>query len=300
MDRQRMLLIFGAAWVSAALLTWFLYARTVAPQQDKQVRVVVAARDMSLGTLLRTGDLKQVSYREKDVPKSVVFQPKDAVNRVLLVPLTSNEPVLLTKLSDTTSVEGVASTIDPGYRAVSVSITDASGVAGLVLPNSRVDVLFTRPGTLAEAATSIILQNVKVLSTGRSIPTGQTVDPRAPRAQVVTLLLLPPDAQKLELAKNQGKIGLSLRNPLDVSVAADTGPVTTDSLDRTINTRLAEAKKAARAGSGRAPEEQQAWERLAAQAQKQKEEEARKKEAEKPRIVVDVFRGDKHVQEQFR
>ena len=38
MDRQKKLLIFGAAWVSAALLTWFLYAKAVAPQQEKQVR----------------------------------------------------------------------------------------------------------------------------------------------------------------------------------------------------------------------------------------------------------------------
>ena len=42
MDRQKKLLIFAAAWLSAGLLTWFLYAKTVAPQQERQVRVVVA------------------------------------------------------------------------------------------------------------------------------------------------------------------------------------------------------------------------------------------------------------------
>jgi pilus assembly protein CpaB len=299
MDRQKKLLIFGAAWVAAALLTWFLYARTVAPRQDKQVLVVAASRDMPLGTLLRASDLKQVAYREQDVPRGALLQPKDATGRVLLVPVSSNELVLASKLSEATAVEGVSSTIDPGYRAVSVPITDSSGVAGLVLPNSRVDVLFTRPGTLAEASTTTILQNVKVLSTGRATPAGQTVDARAPRAQVITLLLLPADAQKLELAKNQGRIGFSLRNPLDAGVAAVAGPVTTDVLDPAINTRLAAARNAAR-GTLRSPDEQQSWERLAEQARKAKEEEARRKDAEKPRIVVDVFRGDKHVQEQFR
>src|SRR6266436_4463634 len=43
MDRQKKLLIFGLAWLSAGLLTWFLYTKTVAPQQDKKVQVVVAA-----------------------------------------------------------------------------------------------------------------------------------------------------------------------------------------------------------------------------------------------------------------
>ena len=45
---------------------------------------------------------------------------------------------------------------------------------------------------------------------------------------VVTLLLTPADAQKLELAKNQGKISLSLRNPLDTTRSADSGPITTE------------------------------------------------------------------------
>ena len=296
MDRQKKILIIAAAWVSAGLLTWFLYARTIAPQQEKQARVVVASRDMPLGTLLRPGDLKQVNYPEKDVPKGVVFQPKDAVNRVLLVPVNSNEPLLLSKLSATTSVEGMSSTIDPGYRAVSVQITDATGVAGLIQANSRVDVLFTRPGTMAEATTSIILQNVKVLSTGRLVPSGQTVDTRTPRSPVVTLVLKPEEAQKLELAKNQGRISLSLRNPLDGSQSASTGPMTTEVLDPNINARMALARKG-RVGGKANLEDPKLWEELTA-ANKKKE--APKKEPEKPRAVIDVYRGDKHVQETFR
>jgi len=301
MDRQKKLLIFGLAWVSAGLLTWFLYSRTVVPQRDRKVQVVAAVRDLPVGALLRKQDLKMVSHLESDVPKGVVLQAKDAENRVLLVPMSSNEPVLLSKLSAPTSVEGVPSTIDAGYRAVSVTITDASGVAGLVQANSRVDVLFTRPGTMAEATTSIILQNVKVLSTGRSTPTGQTVDPRTPRSPVVTLLLTPPDAQKLELAKNQGKISLSLRNPLDTSQAAETGPMSTEVLDPAFYGRAIAAKKGRMAGRG-APGNPEIWQEISAEqrtAQKAAED-RRKKEEEKSRVVVDVYRGDKHVQELFK
>src|SRR5581483_11036327 len=166
MDFQKKLLILGAGWVSAILLIWFLYHTTVAPKTEKQVRVVVASHDMALGTLLRPGDLKLVSFPEKDAPKGVVSAVPEATNRVLLFPLQANEPVLLTKLSGTTTVEGLASTIDPGYRAVAVPINDTTGVAGLIQTNSRVDVLFTRPGTMTEASPSTILQNVKVLSVG--------------------------------------------------------------------------------------------------------------------------------------
>jgi pilus assembly protein CpaB len=288
MDRQKKLLIFGVSLLSAGLLTWFLYANTVAPKNEKQVSVIVASRDMPLGTLLRATDVKLVKYLEHDVPKGVVLQARDAVNRVALFPFSTNEPVLASKLSATTSTEGVSSTIEPGYRAVSVPITDATGVAGLIQPNSHVDVLFTRPGTMTEASTSIILQNAKVLSTGRSVQTGAAVDARAPRSPVVTLVLLPAEAQKLELAKNEGKISLSLRNPLDVSQSAAGTPMTTEVLDPTLADRIAKARRASRPDTG----SQQAW---AAMLKK-----APPKEPEKPRAVIDVYRGDKHVQETFR
>jgi len=303
MDRQKKLLLFGAAWVSALLLTWFYYANAVAPKTEKTLRMVVATHDMPMGTLLRKSDLKIVNYPEKDVPKGSVFQVASAENRVLMVPLNTNEPVLQAKLSDMTSVEGVSSTIDKGYRAVSVQVTDVSGVAGLIQPGSRVDVIFTRPGSMAEASTSTILQNVKVISTGRTVAVGQTVDPRAPKSPTVTLILLPEDAQKLELAKSQGKISLSLRNPLDSAQSANTEPVTTEVLDPLYSDRLSRARRGrgnmAKANLG----DPETWQDLTGEnKRKAAEEEARRRkaEAEKPRVVVDVYRGDKHVQESFR
>src|SRR6476469_1044318 len=126
MDRQKKLLIFAGAWISAALLSWFVYAKTVAPQQEKQVRLVVATHDMPVGTLLRHSDLKLVNYLERNVPRGAAYDTKETINRVLLVPISNNEPVLASKLSASTTVEGMSSTIDPGFRAVSVQITDAS------------------------------------------------------------------------------------------------------------------------------------------------------------------------------
>jgi len=284
MDRRKKILIFGGAWVSAMLLTWFLYARTVAPHEERHVRIVVAAHDLPLGTLLRASDVRVVSYPGHDIPKGVIYQTKDATNKVALVSLYSNEPLLLSKLSAPTSLEGFSSIIPPGYRAVSVPITDASGVAGLIQPNSKVDVLFTRTGSVAEASTTTILQDVKVISTGKLLPAGQAPDPRAPKSPTVTLVLTPQDAQKLELAKNQGRISLSLRNPLDNSETADSGPVTTEALDPGLSDRLALARR-----NNRNP------------AFGELKKEPPKKEIEKPpRVVVDVYHGDKHVQELFR
>jgi len=286
MDRQKKFLIFGGAWLSAVLLTWFLYANTVAPKTEKQVRIVVAAHDMQTGTLLQPADLKLVGYPERGLLTGAVLQIKDATNRVLLYPVTNNEPLTLPELSAVTSAEGLSSTIERGYRSASVQVSD-SGVLSMLQPNSRVDVLFTRPGSVTEASTSLILQNVKVLSNGRLTQNGQAPDPRAPRSSVVTLVMRPEDAEKLELAKNQGKISLSLRNPLDSLQTAAGVPITNDALDPTLADRIAKA---------RAPKtnlnDRKAWEALT------KKEPP--KEPEKPRLVVDVYHGDKHVQEIFR
>jgi len=306
MDRQRMLLLFGAAWVSAALLTWFLYAKTKMPAEQKKVQIMVAGRDMPVGTMLKKTDLKVVGVLEKDVPKGAVFSDREAVNRVILYPVSANEPLLISKVSSTTTAEGIPSTIEPGYRAMSVQISDVSGVAGLIQPGSRVDVLFTRPGSMAEATTSIILQNVRVLSIGRITQVGQQVDPRAPKMPVVTLVLNPADAQKLELAKNEGKISLSLRNPLDNTAAANSGPVTTEVLDPMISARLARARRGRTTAISKANlDDPKVWQDLTGEKkvqdeQKLAEEARRRKDAEKPRVVVDVYRGDKHVQELFR
>jgi pilus assembly protein CpaB len=206
-------------------------------------------------------------------------------------------------------VEGVSATINRGYRAVSVQVTDVSGVAGLIQPGSHVDVLFTRPGSMAEATTSTILQNIRVISTGRIVAVGQTVDPRAPKSPTVTLEVTPEDTQKLELAKSEGKISLSLRSPLDSVQNANPEPVTTEVLDPMISARLARARRGRTTSISRANlEDPKVWQELTGEkkpvdeAKAAAEEEARRKKAqpEKPRVVVDVYRGDKHVQESFR
>ncbi|MDQ2899383.1 MAG: hypothetical protein M3Y07_06230, partial [Acidobacteriota bacterium] len=69
MDRRKILMLFGVAWISAALLTWFLYARTQAPKEQKRVTVMAATRDLQIGTMVRKADLKKVNVLESDLPK---------------------------------------------------------------------------------------------------------------------------------------------------------------------------------------------------------------------------------------
>jgi pilus assembly protein CpaB len=286
MDRNRILMLFGGALVCAVLLTWFLYAKTVAPHELARKTIMAAQRDLVLGATIRKTDVKPVGVLDSDIPTGAIFSPDQVVGRVVLLPISKNEPLTLMRISSANGVDAVTSSIPAGYRAVSVPINDVSGVSGLVQPGSKVDVLFTRPGNMAEAITSTILQNVKVLAVGRLLFPGQSVDPKASKMPVAALLVTPEDAQKLELAKNEGKISLSLRNPLDTQNNLDGFPVTTEVLDPDGEARNKRRRS-------RVTPDPVALVALRTPPVKVKET------PPLPRAVVDVFRGEKHVQEVF-
>ncbi|MEP7363310.1 MAG: Flp pilus assembly protein CpaB [Acidobacteriota bacterium] len=305
MDRKKLLTIFGVAWISAALLTWFLYAKTKAPKVEATVKIMAAARDLPAGTMLGKKDLKFISVSERDKPGGALTGPQEAMDRALLFPVNQNEPVTAPKLSTLGGAEGVSATIQPGMRAVSVAFTDASGASGLLQPRSHVDVLYTRTGSLTEAMTVTLLENVVVLSVGRNTEVQQTGVANAKAAavrsststQTATLMVTPEQAQKLELGKNQGKISLSLRNPSDRTVREQPKAAVIEEIDPLLLMR------SARRGGVRMPgvnvRDQGAWANLIGDEGAAKKKAEEKKEPPKPKLTVDVFRGDKHVQEIF-
>ncbi len=300
MTRSRVFTIFAVAWISAALLSWFVYKKTREPQSEKLVAVLAPTRNLTAGTLLRETDLARISLRQREVPKGSLLRKEDAVNRALLVDMTANEPLLDQKLARRGGVEGIAATIDEGKRAVAVKIDAASGVGELLEPNSRVDVLFTKPGRMSEAIATTVVQNVRVLSVGRRTRPGEKADPKAPKLPplpVVTLLVTPEEAQKLELAKNQGKLSLVLRNPTDPVNLNRTEPITTEVLDPQALVRgeqgRARAKGARRPLGPAGPGD--GFDSEASPDLRKK-----KPEPPPPKFVVDVFRGSKHTQEVFR
>jgi pilus assembly protein CpaB len=292
MDRQRIIILFGAAALLAGLLSWFVYRTAIAPHPETRTTVLAAVRNMQVGEAFRKGDLKKVNVLPRDFPKGALTAEKDALNRVALYPISANAPLVNDGLSRLTGADGFPATIEPGYRAVSVTINDVSGVAGLIAPGAHVDVLFTRPGTMAEAITSTILQDVKVLAIGHSVQPNQVVDLKAPKVPVATLLVNPEDAQKLELAKNEGRISLSLRNPLDKSAGVDGHPVNADVLDPSLKAKVAMTRL-------RNSTDPRAWDALTQPKPAPVAAPVKPASPPPPRAVVDVFRGDKHVQDVF-
>jgi len=226
MQRHRVLMAFGIAWLSALLLSWWVYKRTSAPQSRDLVSVVAASRDLPVGKRILAEDLKSLSLDRKDLPKGVFLKSSDLVDRSVAVPIIAGEVVLNGKLTARGSGEGLTALIEPGMRAVSVQINEISGVSGFIQPGTRVDVIFTRTFSNGDAATTTILQNVKVIAYGRQLDPAAKLDPRdTARPTVATLLVTQDQAQKLVLAQQRGRIQLVLRNGLDDEVNEVADPV---------------------------------------------------------------------------
>jgi len=226
MQRHRVLVAFAVAWLSALALSWWVYRTNSAPQKRDVVSIVVATKDLPVGKRVDKTDVKLATVDRVNLPKGAFLKTADVVDRAISVTMTTNEPILAGKLAAKGSGEGLTALIEPGTRAISVQVNEISGVSGFIQPGTRVDVLFTRQFSNGDAATTTLLQNVKVLAYGKQLEAPAKLDPKdTSKPTVATLLVSQEQAQKLVLAMQRGKIQLVLRNGLDEEIADDWSPV---------------------------------------------------------------------------
>jgi pilus assembly protein CpaB len=232
--RNRIFAVFAIAVLAGGGLAYGTYnlvqnqpARTAAVATQP---VVVAAADLQLGSELKKEDLTIVNFPAGQAPEGTFTQPSDLVGRGLIAPVVKNEPVLPSKLASKEAGAGLPPVIPEGMRAVSVRVNEVIGVAGYVLPGTRVDVVATASpnDTRADTTSKLILSNVQVLTAGTRMEQDQEKG-KPMQVTVVTLLVNPEQSERLALASTEGKIQLALRNPLD-QTAPETPGVKTASL----------------------------------------------------------------------
>ena len=99
MQRHRVLVAFGIAWLSALLLSWWVYQKSTAPASRDVVSVVAAARDLPIGKRIQANDLKLITLDRKDLPKGAFLKIPDVVDRAVSVPVAASELILSGKLA---------------------------------------------------------------------------------------------------------------------------------------------------------------------------------------------------------
>jgi len=217
MNRTRLLLIGFVALALGAVVSYAVY-RTLQTRSGADtppgVEVVVAANDIAVGAKVTESDVTLVRFPAADLPSNIFHLKTSVVGRGAILPIARGEFFLPNKLAGENAGAGMQSLIPTGMRAVSVRVNEVIGVAGFVVPGTRVDVLLTgNPTGASDQRTTTVLENVAVIATGQKLERNTAGEPQL--TPVITLLVSPDDAQKLTLATSQGKIQLALRNPLD-------------------------------------------------------------------------------------
>ena len=221
MNPKRILGALALASLISGFATWWLstrIARPVAPVQVHITQYVAPSRALQAGELLVPANIELVAWPE-NLPLDGAFN-RDAgvVGRAALYPLAKGQPILERDLSTAGAGAGLSGKIPDGMRAVALRSDEIVGVAGFLIPGSRLDVLVTYNPDHTDPITSTVIENAVVIAAGHQTepdPAGKTVD-----ATVVTLLLNPEQAQRAVLASTQGTIHFVLRNGGDTGQSA--------------------------------------------------------------------------------
>lgn len=224
---QRLVSVLAFAFIvsaGASLLLYRLLSGRLSRQEPaKSIKLILAARDLAPGTLIRDPDIR-VGDWNGTIPDGVVQRKEDIVGRGVVSPILNGEPIAETRLALKGGGAGLVALIPKGMRAVAIRVNEIVGVAGFAVPGMRVDVLVSGspPGSAAMGAvTQTLLQNVQVLSAGQNFQ--KDAEGKPVSVPVVNLLVTPQQAEMLSLASNQTTIQLVLRNPLDTDIAKTNG-----------------------------------------------------------------------------
>jgi pilus assembly protein CpaB len=170
--------------------------------------VVVAARDINEGELIDRLALSVAQWPVSTVPVGAYGRIDSVAGRVARVTVFNGEPIVPGRLAPEGQTPGLITKITPGKRAMAVRINDVTGIAGMIPPNSRVDIGLTTMANARRTA-KIFMSNMRVLMMQTS--TDRTEDGRPIPATVATLEVTPEEFELLAVAQAQGQIQLVLR-----------------------------------------------------------------------------------------
>lgn len=204
----------GAAWVAN---NWIKQrVMTVDAAEGPNTPVVVAALKISYGQKIEGAHLKTVLTPNEMVQDGVFHKIEEVEGKIARHVIFAGETIINERVADNAEGSSLAVMVEQEMRAVTIRVDDVIGVAGFLLPGNRVDVLASRM-VKRRAVTTTVLHNIKVLAVDQTASTDKE-KPVVVRA--VTLEVTPIESEVLFKARVEGSIQLTLRNPLDESIAA--------------------------------------------------------------------------------
>ena len=204
---------------SAAYLTrnWLKDQTRASAAVQPAGTIVVAAESLAYGTAMTPDNIVEIPWFSNTLPEGAFAVKDDLLSggrRVVLSPLKRGEVVLRSRITGPGQRASLASLLDEGKRAVTVSVDDVRGVAGFVLPGDFVDIVIIADdgSPKRQSYSDILLEHVKVLAIDQVASEGEG---QPTVAKAVTVEVTKEQAQKILLATNIGKLSLILARPVE-------------------------------------------------------------------------------------
>jgi pilus assembly protein CpaB len=213
MKPKTLLLMFvaiGCGLAASYMTSRLLAERGAANGTDEKVKVLVAKKNLALGTLIKDPEavFEEKAFTKGEEPKKAIRTFDQVKDRRLNKPLAAEQFVSADDLMDKTQ-DGLSALMPKGMRAFGVKSNAEASSGGFVLPNSKVDVVWVSRNNDKEQVSKIILQNVLVLAVDQQ-PV-RLEDKQAMVPSTVTLAVTPEQAERLTLASETGLLKLILR-----------------------------------------------------------------------------------------
>lgn len=232
MAERRYQLVFFSAVAVALAATVGVYRMLEKTKESSRIvtqPVVVAAQDLSEGMRLERIALSVIDYPIAAVPAGSFSSLDSVVGRVAKIPVFKGEPIVPGRLAPPGTGPGLEVKITPGRRAMAIRINDVVGLAGMIHPDSRVDVMVTLREDDQKAQrqrAKLFMSNMRVLSVGTEVARGD--DGKPINATTAALEVTPEEAEQLAIAMNQGTIQLVLRGYGDPDSIRTRGATSSD------------------------------------------------------------------------
>ncbi len=209
--------------VIAALVTAYATYRFATSLESKaksqvsgSVNVVVAAVKIVENTVLEENmvEIKQIS--KELTGEGFVKSPSEVVGKITKYPLAPGEPLYTERLSlaGGDNPDRLAYEVPAGYRAVSVSVDEVSGVTNYLKKGDRIDVIAYFANEIEKGTKRIAFENLLVLRTGEEKSAGAKTESGSAKYESVTLAVTPEQAIELQYVIANAIIRLVLRPPV--------------------------------------------------------------------------------------
>ena len=238
---RQLLIICGVVALLIFFLIYFVLTRLTAekpqpvvtqqPVAEKNVSVVFAKTGIPERTLIKEEMLRIATVPAGKAPVGAFNRTTDLVGRPTRVAINAGEAITSRKVFASILDMGLSGRIPPECRAITVGISDVTGVAGFAQPGDYVDVLLISSQVENNKVVGeMILQNVLLLAINKQVENHSSAPAQSnskdnkgqnqnagsqPRVTgspaMATMALVPEDALKLAAKAQLGQIYLVLR-----------------------------------------------------------------------------------------